>query len=525
VTSEDGHRSSNVEEKRCGSTQRPRNAHERTLDGSPAQPAAMAGSFPQVVGEIVAERYELEELVGAGGMSSVYKARDALLERHVALKILHEHYTDDEEFVERFKREARAVAQLSHPNIVTVIDRGEDGGRQYIVFEYIEGENLKERVVRLGRLPVREALELAVQVARGLAFAHQHGLVHRDVKPQNVLLNGDGQAKVTDFGIARTLDVEGVTQTGTVLGTSNYIAPEQASGQPVDAHTDMYSLGVVLYELLAGDVPFPGENFVAVALKHVNEPPPNLLDVRKHVPLRVAAVVDRALDKDPQQRFPSMDEFAAELEACLAGLDSPEEEAEATVVTGPPAPRSSRQRKRVSRWAIGSVILGVLALAAVLIGFAAIHGIPIHDGSTPSAAASIHLTGIGSWDPYGDNKEEHSAAAPYATDGKESTYWDTEHYNTFSKPGVGLVLDAGRRVKPRGIRVTTATPGFTAEIQAGNDPNGGDFHPVSVGGPRTISGQTTLELALHSPQRYFVVWITHLSPGASSVRINEVVAT
>src|SRR3989441_2825855 len=206
-------------------------------------------------------------------MSSVYRAHDTLLERNVSLKILHAHYTSDDEFVERFKHEARTVAQLSHPNIVTVIDRGEDNGRQFIVFEYIDGENLKELVVRSGRLSVREALRLALQVARGLAFAHENGLVHRDVKPQNVLLNGDGQAKVTDFGIARTLDVDGVTQTGTVLGTSDYIAPEQASGQPVDAQTDVYSLGVVLYELLAGDVPFRGDNFVAVAMKHVNEPP------------------------------------------------------------------------------------------------------------------------------------------------------------------------------------------------------------------------------------------------------------
>src|SRR5438477_12099749 len=142
-----------------------------------------------MVGETIDERYELEELVGTGGMSSVYRAHDTLLERNVALKILHEQYTSDDDFVERFKREARAVAQLSHPNIVTVIDRGEDEGRQYIVFEYIDGENLKELVVRAGRLPVREALELALQVARGLSFAHNQGLVHRDVKPQNVLLN------------------------------------------------------------------------------------------------------------------------------------------------------------------------------------------------------------------------------------------------------------------------------------------------------------------------------------------------
>src|SRR5438874_5940296 len=207
-----------------------------------------------LVGEVIADRYELEELVGTGGMSSVFKARDRMLDRNVALKILHEHYLDDDEYVERFRREARAVAQLSHPNIVTVIDRGEANGRQFIVFEYIDGSTLKEVVEARGPLPVREAVELAIGIARGLAFAHANGLVHRDVKPQNVLLNGDGKPKVTDFGIARSLDVAGVTQTGTVLGTSQYIAPEQASGQPVDAQSDVYSLGAVLYELLTGTV-------------------------------------------------------------------------------------------------------------------------------------------------------------------------------------------------------------------------------------------------------------------------------
>ena len=173
-----------------------------------------------MVGEVLADRYELEELVGAGGMSSVYRAHDRMLDRKVALKVLHQQYAEDDEYVERFRREARAVAALSHPNIVTVIDRGEADGRPFIVFEYVDGANLKQLIERRGPAPVEYALELGIQIARGLSFAHQQGLVHRDVKPQNVLLNGDGQAKVTDFGIARELDaVHGMTQTGTVLGT------------------------------------------------------------------------------------------------------------------------------------------------------------------------------------------------------------------------------------------------------------------------------------------------------------------
>src|SRR5256714_1004365 len=256
--------------------------------------------------DVIADRYELEELVGTGGMSSVYKARDRLLERNVALKVLHPHYGDDPEYVQGVPRGARAVAQLSHPRIVTVIDRGEDGGQQFIVFEYIDGENLKQLIERDGALPVRRAIELALEIADALAFAHDHGLVHRDVKPQNVLLTADGDAKVTDFGIARSLDVEqGVTQTGTVLGTSNYLSPEQASGQPVTPPTDVYSLGVVLYELLTADVPFPGENFVAVAMKHINEPPPDLSERRPAVPLRLVAAVAPGLQKDSSRRFAS----------------------------------------------------------------------------------------------------------------------------------------------------------------------------------------------------------------------------
>src|SRR5437868_8043806 len=223
-----------------------------------------------MVGDVLADRYELEELVGTGGMSSVFRAHDRVLDRRVALKLLHQHYSTDDEYVQRFLREARTVASLSHPNIVTVIDRGDHEGRQFIVFEYVDGENLKRLIERNGPAPVERALELGIQIARGLVCAHERGLIHRDVKPQNVLLNGDGQAKVTDFGIAREIDVKrGMTQTGTVLGTSDYISPEQAQGQQVSEQTDVYSLGVVLYELLTNEVPFTADNIVVASMRHI----------------------------------------------------------------------------------------------------------------------------------------------------------------------------------------------------------------------------------------------------------------
>jgi eukaryotic-like serine/threonine-protein kinase len=469
-----------------------------------------------VVGEKIAGRYEVQELVGHGGMSSVYKAHDSLLERNVALKVLHEQYSADEDFVERFKREARSVAQLQHPNIVTVIDRGEAEGRQYIVFEYIDGENLKELVVRKGRLDVREALEIALEVARGLAFAHQNGIIHRDVKPQNVLLNGDGKAKVTDFGIARSLDVDGMTQTGTVLGTSNYIAPEQASGNRVDAHSDVYALGAVLYELLAGEVPFPGESFVAVAMKHVHELPPNLLDVRKDVPLRVAAAVDRALEKDPEQRFPTMAEFAAELEACLAELEG-EETGDATMVI--PA-RRPRPRREVSRWPIVVGLLALLAIAAIVVGLITLGG--TNGDNTSSAGTAFPVSGLTSYDPFGPNKTEHAAAAVNVTDGNPATYWATESYNdapSLNKPGVGVVVDAGRVVRLSRLTIVTDTPGFTAQIQATNVEGG---TPEKVSDSKTTGQTTVFDITSSEPKRYYVIWITKLPPDFHYAHVNEV---
>jgi serine/threonine-protein kinase len=485
-----------------------------------------------VVGELIADRYELEELVGTGGMSSVYRANDRLLERDVALKVLHDRFTVDGDYVERFRREARAVAQLSHPNIVTVIDRGEQDGRQFIVFEYVDGENLKTLIEREGPLPEREAIELALQIARALGFAHEHGLVHRDVKPQNVLLNGDAGAKVTDFGIARSLDVQGgLTQTGTVMGTSDYIAPEQARGRQVDAQSDVYSLGAVLYELLTGDVPFPGDNFVAVAMRHINEPPPSVRERRPELSPRLDAAVRRAMAKDPEERFGSMDELCAELSACL-GPETAMSGAETMVVPGRRPPRRRRRaarppREGLSVWPLILLLAGLALLALILAAIFTFTGpgeelknfVKKKTGVSAATAEPVTLTGVTAYDPYGDGTE-HDSSVGNATDGDPATYWNTEHYDgELNKQGVGLVLDAGGPKKLTQLFVRSDTPGFSATIFSGNSSSGG-FAADSKS--QTAAFNTTFSLKGASA-RYYVVWITDLGQN-SSVELNEVTA-
>jgi eukaryotic-like serine/threonine-protein kinase len=480
-----------------------------------------------VPGEVIADRYELEELVGRGGMSSVYRARDQLLERFVALKVLHPQYAQDEEYVERFRREARSVAKLSHPHIVTVIDRGEDDGRQFIVFEYVDGENLKQLIERTGPLPARQTIELALAIAGALAFAHEHGLIHRDVKPQNVLLTPDGDAKVTDFGIARSLDVEhGVTQTGTVLGTSNYLSPEQADGRPTTPSSDIYSLGVVLYELLTGEVPFPGANFVAVAMKHLNEAPPDLAAQRPDIPLRLAAAVERALEKEPVHRFATMDEFAAELRQCLAALDEPD--SERTLIVPPPRVlRESRPhpvRAKRSRLPLYLLLAGC-AIAAIVIGIVALDGGSKHHSSAPPSAggAPITIHATGNYDPSGSHADNHANTAPAATDGNASTFWYTQTYFSQSfgglKTGLGLVLEAGSAVKASRITVSTDTPGFTAQILAGDSLS---TRPRGDSAVQTVGDRTTFTLR-GATAKYYVLWISKLPPGGLA-HVNEVTA-
>jgi eukaryotic-like serine/threonine-protein kinase len=457
-----------------------------------------------VNGETIAGRYELEQVVGTGGMSTVWRARDLLLERNVAIKILHARYGEDDEYVERFKREARAVAQLSHPNIVTVIDRGQDRERQFIVFELVEGQNLKQVLDRRGALPIGEVVELALEIGRGLAFAHERGIVHRDVKPQNVLLNGDGRAKVTDFGIARSLNVErGITQAGTVMGTSNYIAPEQASGERVDTQSDVYAMGCVLFELLTGEVPFPGDNFVAVALQHLNEPPPSVLDRRPDAPPRIAWLVDRALAKNPADR-PSMDELVAELEATR-------DPSQATVVL----PRGVPRRGRIP-WPIVLALVGILLIAAAVAGALFFSGNVDVPGGEPSSPQPVVLTAVRSHDPLGPDRTEHESEVGNATDRDPTTAWRTETYRfgggSLGKAGVGIVVSTGNPRELRSFTITTDTPGIRVEIQA----NG-----TRVSTPREVGRITRLQIRPGTRAAEWIVWITSLGPHGQA-QLNEV---
>src|SRR4051794_38971336 len=308
-------------------------------------------------------------------MSTGYRAFDETLERWVAIKVLHQTMEDDPVQLERFRREARTVARLSHPNVVTVIDAGEDDGHPFIVFEYVDGDTLKALIRRVGPLPVVDAVAYAVEIGHGLMAAHHERLVHRDVKPQNVLIDPDGSAKVTDFGISRSLDSDGLTATGRVLGTTDYVAPEQALGEDVTEQSDVYSLGICLFEMLTGGVPFTAESQVGVAMKHVRDPLPDVQMLRPEVSAALAAVVEKATSKERRNRYADAAEMVEDLEQALAieASRSGATNGEATSVLRalPPeaaefAPRRLR-RRRPLLWGFVIVLLAAAGVAAFLL--------------------------------------------------------------------------------------------------------------------------------------------------------------
>jgi beta-lactam-binding protein with PASTA domain/predicted Ser/Thr protein kinase len=274
-------------------------------------------------------RYRVLRKLGSGGMANVYLAEDGELGRQVAIKILNDRHAADEQFVERFRREAKNAAGLSHPNIVQIYDRGEAEGTYYIAMEYLEGQTLKELAGVRGPLSVRDAIAYARQILAALRFAHRKGIVHRDIKPHNALIDDDGRLKVTDFGIARAGPASQMTEAGSIIGTAQYLSPEQARGGPIDQRSDLYSVGVVLYELLTGTVPFTGDTPVEIAMKHLSTVPEPPSARRAEIPRPLDQVVLRALAKDPDERYASAEEMDAELARVAEGLPVSTETAEA----------------------------------------------------------------------------------------------------------------------------------------------------------------------------------------------------
>ncbi len=493
-----------------------------------------------LLGTTLSGRYRLEARIAAGGMSTVYRAHDETLERTVAIKLMNREVASDSDQLERFRREARAVAQLSHPHVVGVIDAGEDDGRAYIVFEFVDGETLKDRIRREGPLPISEAVAYAIEIARALGAAHERHIVHRDVKPQNVLIDHEGSAKVTDFGIARTLEEDGLTADGRVLGTTDYVSPEQALGRPVTGRSDLYSLGVVLYEMLTGEVPFRGENQVAVAMKHVREELPDVQDKRPEISAALASVVDAATAKREIERYADDRAMIADLEDVLrletARAGSASREA-TTVLRALPSDTGRELPLRVlhpRRIAAVGVLTGLIVAAIILFVTSNTHD---GNGSLPQKAPAatpheVTLCGSCAHDynpdaPYGP-KTQNPGLDAYAVDGDRNTAWRTEtYYDGFNKKGVGLYVSV-TPVAAGSMRLDTATAGYRVVIYAARTRPDPDTFTVGAGGWTQVGAAASVgssqTIRLHTGgvrYRYYLVWITSLGDH-SQVAINEV---
>jgi len=473
-----------------------------------------------MIGTVLSGRYKLEAKLGSGGMSTVYLARDTTLDRQVAVKVLHREMSEQEDQLQRFRQEARAVAKLSHPNVVAVIDAGEDGGHPYIVFEYVEGETLKQRINRVGALDAQEALAYAIEVARGLTVAHARNMVHRDIKPQNVLIDSEGRAKLTDFGISRQLEQDGMTATGRVLGTTDYVAPEQAMGHAVDQRSDIYSLGVVLYEMLAGQVPFTADSQVGVAMKHVNEELPDVQQRRPELSAAAAMVVERATAKDPAERYQQVGEMiddlstALEVEAARAGAATGE--ATSVLEALPPAERKLSGGRSWSRLAVVVLLLGFAAAIAAVVLISSGNGPGGGGGALKDKGTPVAISSATDYDPQGDGEEDPEAVS-LAVDGNPTgTAWSSEHYDTDTfagtktgpDPGVGLYVTTKSLANPSAMIIRTPTPGWNAEIFAttSGPPDELSEWGEPIGEVADAQGLEEVELHLASPAKYFLIW-------------------
>lgn len=464
-------------------------------------------------------------------MATVWRADDPLLARSVAIKTLDPALGEDPDLRSRFRREAVAAAAVAHPNIVATYDTGEDDGVAYIVMELVDGATLRQAIDLHGALPLARAADIAAQVADALAAAHARGLVHRDIKPSNVLIQLDGRAKVTDFGIAKASDqpADDLTRTGNVMGTARYLSPEQLEGQPVDERSDIYSLGLVLYEMLTARPPFGGDTEIGTAVARLTNPPPSVSDVRPEVAPGLAHVVERALARAPDDRWPN----AAAMRDALTPfrVAVPDRGADATMpVAMPRVAPSATTAAVVVAPAIPSIIndgvsVGTRMLAwigALILGIGGgyagyVLATDTTSAATPAAVSAgtkdLPILGVTSFDPDGD-QSENDADLGKMTDGRTSTAWATEGYfnpTTSPKPGVGFVLDLGEPSKVRSLQFTSDLVGWDINLYVGSEK-----HTTLAAWGNPVANGSDLGLAADVPidppaaGRYVLVWFTKL---------------
>jgi serine/threonine-protein kinase len=472
----------------------------------------------------LAERYVLENQIAQGGMAAVWAARDDVLARTVAIKILHPHLADDATFLERFRREALAAARLSHPNIVSIYDSGSEAGdggaeQHYIVMEYCGGGTLADAMATEGPFTPERVISIASVICDALAYAHDQGIVHRDIKPANVLITQDGAIKVADFGIAKAAEIAGdVTTTGAILGTVSYLSPELARGEEPDARSDLYSLGVMLYELLVGRPPFAGETHLATAMKHLRELPPAPRSVRAGVPRALDAALLKALEKDPDQRYQS----AAEMRAALAGSGSAGGTAVFERPIAPPPHADavgSHDGPSALRW-IAPVLLLIAAAVGVAFLIGAISGDddsparPGRSGGDGTALIRVGPAQVSDFDPPPGDGSEHSTEVGLTVDGNPSTAWTTENYSSplsVLKEGVGLIYDLGPSPDVARVEISSPAPGYGFELRAGDSigANAGEFDLVQ----EVADAGADESVTVGSSSRYWLLWITSLPGG------------
>lgn len=519
---------------------------------SPAPPASGPDGDP-LVGRLLGGRYRLERPIASGGMAQVWEALDQTLARRVAVKVLHPHLARDGSFVQRFRAEAVAAARLSHPSIVSVYDTCTEDGIEAIVMELVSGTTMRADLDEHGPMRLPAVLAIGTQVADALGAAHASGLVHRDVKPANILLSGDGRVLVADFGIAKAAEGNDLTTAGAMVGTAKYLAPEQVEAGPIDGRADLYALGVVLYEALAGEPPFVGDTDAATALARMHRDPRPLRELRPEVPDAVEAVVHQALQRDPARRFATAAAMrtallqagaeparapdvaaaaAASAEAPLLAPGPPTPApapptpppASPTPTPGgsalpPPPPRPAPEPvvapvRRRRRWPAVLLVLVVAAIGASLLAGRA---------RAPEASAPRPLASATAFDPAGDGTE-HDDEAPLAIDGDPATGWTSETYRDpatiAGKGGVGLVVSLAEAAEVDGIDLTTPEGGWDAEIYTASGEVPGDLD--AWGAPRaSTSGADAGTTALRFdavPTEHVLVWFTRL-PSSGAVQV------